>query len=175
MTKDECYYLGYLSKTQGFKGGLLAFLDVDNTGDYINLESILVDLNGVLTPFFVEYLQLKDKNFVYLKLEDVDDRDSAIILSNKDLYLPLTDLPDLGDDHYYLHELNGMKVVDKQAGELGNVDTVLDYSTNPLIQVIKGSREILIPLNDDFVLKVDKALKTIEVDLPEGLIEVNQE
>mgnify|MGYP006284976347 CR=1 FL=1 len=175
MTKDDCYYLGYLSKTQGFKGGLLAFLDVDNTGDYINLESILVDLNGVLTPFFVEDLQLKDKGFVYLKLEDVDDRDSAVILSNKDLYLPLTELPDLGEDHYYLHDLNGMKVVDKQAGELGNVDTVLDYSTNPLIQVIKGGREILIPLNNDFVLKVDKAAKIIDVDLPEGLIEVNQE
>ena len=175
MTKDDCYYLGYLSKTQGFKGGLLAFLDVDNTSDYTNLESVLVDLNGVLTPFFIDDLQLKDKNFVYLKLEDVDDRDAAVILSNKDLYLPLTELPDLGDDHYYLHELNGMKVVDKQAGELGAVDSVLDYSTNPLLQVINGSHEILIPLNDDFVIKVDKASKTIEVDLPEGLIEVNRE
>jgi len=174
MTKDDCYYLGYISKTQGFKGGLLAFLDVDNTREYLNLESILVDLNGVLTPFFIETFQLKDKNFVHLKLEDVDDRDSATLLSNKDIYLPLTELPELDNDQYYLHELNGMNVVDKNAGELGKVDTVLDYTTNPLIQVINGSSEILIPLNDEFVIYVDKDAKTIEVDLPEGLIEVNK-
>jgi len=175
MTKDDCYYLGYISKTQGFKGGLLAFLDVDDTREYQNMESILVDLNGVLTPFFIETIQLKDKNFVHLKLEDVDDRDSATILSSKDIYLPLSDLPELDDDQYYLHELNGMKVLDRASGDLGRVDTVLDYSTNPLIQVIKGSNEILIPLNDNFVIKVDKVAKIIEVDLPEGLIEVNRE
>ena len=174
MKKEDCFYLGYISKTQGFKGGLLAFLDVDDHRDYANLESVLVDLNGVLTPFFIETLQLKDKNFIYLKLEDVDDKDAAVVLSNKDLYLPLTELPDLGEDHYYLHELTGMRVIDEHKGELGMVDNVLDYATNPLIQVVKGSREVLIPLNDNFIVRVDKVARAIRVNLPEGLLEINQ-
>ena len=174
MNIDDCYYLGYISKTQGYKGGLIAFLDVDNPNDYQNLDSFLLDLNGTLTPFFVETITLKHKQFAALKLEDIDDRDAATLISNKDIYLPLDQLPKLGDDEYYLHELKGMMVFDKTEGEIGTVEKVMDHSSNPLIQIIIDQNEVLIPLIDDFIEKVDKQKREIHVDLPEGLIEVNQ-
>lgn len=171
---ESCYYLGYISKAQGFKGGVIAFLDVDNPADYKNLKSLLVDINGVLTPFFVETLNLKDKGFVHMKFEGVDDGNSANRLTNKDMYLPLENLPELGDDEYYLHELVGMKVEDENMGELGVVEKVLDYSANPLIQLFRDSTEVLIPLNDAFIDKVDKKGKVIRVSLPEGMVDLNQ-
>src|SRR5690606_26053161 len=121
ISKDDCYYLGYISKTQGFKGGLIVFLDVDDTRKYAKIDHILVELNGVLTPFFLETVNLKDKNFVYLKIEGVDDQNAASELAGSDIYLPLEDLPKLKDDEYYLHDLIGMKVIDTTVGEVGTV------------------------------------------------------
>jgi len=174
INHDACYYLGYISKAQGFKGGIIAFLDVDNPDDYKNLKSLLIDINGVLTPFFVESLNLKDKGFVHLKLEGVNDGNSANRLSKKEMYLPLNKLPELGDDEYYLHELVGMKVEDQNLGELGFVEKVLDYSANPLIQLFRDSTEVLIPLNDTFIVSVDKKAKLIRVSLPDGMVDLNQ-
>lgn len=174
ITHDKCFYLGYISKTQGFKGGVIAFFDVDNHSAYQKLDRILIDLNGSLTPFFIETLNLKDKGFVHLKLEGVDNHERSKAISNQDIYLPLTDLPKLPTDEYYLHDLVAMEVQDKTLGAVGNVDKILDFSRNPLMQITRDGNEILIPISDQFIVKVDKVAKVIHVDLPEGLIEINQ-
>lgn len=174
ISKDKCYYLGYLSKTQGYKGGLIAFFDVDDTREYRKLDHILVDLQGALTPFFIETINLKDKNFVHLKIDGINDEETATELAGNDLYLPLEDLPELPDDEYYLHDLAGMTVIDANAGEVGVVEQVLDYSNNPLLQVMQNENEILIPLIDAFVIKVDKKAKTIHTDVPEDLLDINK-
>lgn len=174
ITRDQCFYLGYISKTQGFKGGIIAFFDVDDTSNYQKLERLLVDLNGTLTPFFIDTLNLKDKGFVHLKLEGVDDRDRATYISNHDIYLPLTDLPKLPADQYYLHDLDGMTVKDENHGEIGVVEKVMDYNRNPLMQIMHGGNEVLIPISEPFIVRVDKVEKVVHVDLPEGLIEINQ-
>lgn len=174
ITKDKCFYLGYISKTQGFKGGVIAFFDVDNTQSYQKLQRLLIDLNGSLTPFFIETLNLKDKGFVHLKLEGVDNHDRSKAISNQDIYLPLTDLPTLPTDEFYFHDLVNMMVHDKTLGEIGPVDKVLDFNRNPLMQITRAGNEILIPISDQFIAKVDKSEKIVHVDLPEGLIEINQ-
>ncbi len=174
ITHDKCFYLGYISKTQGFKGGVIAFFDVDNHSVYQKLARLLVDMNGTLTPFYIETLNLKDKGFVHLKLEGVDTHDRAKDIANQDIYLPLTDLPKLPEEEYYLHDLIGMTVQDKTLGEVGSVDKIMDFSRNPLMQITRAGNEILIPISDQFIVKVDKVAKIIHVDTPDGLIEINQ-
>jgi len=171
---EDCYYLGYISKTQGFKGQLIAFFDVDDLRAYQKTKRILVDIGGNLHPFFIATLNLKDKNFVQMSLEGIASEDQGLPLCGKEIYLPLTDLPALPDEQYYLHDLAGMKVIDANAGEIGEVTQVLDYTTNPLLQVMQGEGEILIPLQDAFVKRVDKKARLISVDLPEGLIDINK-
>lgn len=173
ISPQECYYLGYISKKQGFKGGMIAFFDVDNLDNYSNLDYVLVQLNNVLTPFFIEAIHLKDKNFVFLKFEGVDDGDRADELAGNEIFLPLKKLPKLNDDEYYLHDLEGMEVIDETAGILGKVEKVLDYSQNPLLQLSYNGIEVLIPLIDTFVKKVDKKAKKIFVDVPKELLDIN--
>ena len=174
ISKDNCFQLGYISKTQGFKGGLIAFFDVDDTRKYSKLDHILVELHGVLTPFFLETINLKDKNFVHLKIEGVDDQDTANELAGNDIYLPIEDLPKLKDDEYYLHDLIGMAVVDAINGEVGIVEKVLDYNNNPLLQIMQNTDEILIPLIDNFVKQVDKKARIIYIDVPKDLLDINK-
>jgi 16S rRNA processing protein RimM len=174
ISQDQCFYLGYISKVQGFKGGMIAFLDVDNPFDYKSLKSVLVDMNGVLQPFFIEQITIKDKSFAHLKIEGIDHRDDAVEISGKDLYLPLTALPSLPDDQYYLHELDGMEVVDEIHGPIGKVEKVLDYAQNALIQVLNQQHEVLIPLNDQFIARVDKKTRIVHVHIPKELLEINK-
>ena len=150
------------------------FLDVDNPYDYQNLDRLLIDLGGVLTPFFISSIRIKNNGFADLRLEGVENKDDAVRLSGKEVFLPMTDLPDLPEDEYYLHDLEGMEVIDALSGGLGKVKRVLDYSNNPLLEIIDGDKEILIPIHDEFIQTVDKKKMIIEVDLPEGLIEVNK-
>jgi len=174
ITHKDCFNLGHIAKTKGFKGELSLFLDVDNPYDYQSLERLLIDLGGVLTPFFISSIRIKNNGFADLRLEGVDNKDEAVRLSGKEVFLPMTDLPQLPKDEYYLHDLEGMEVVDAVSGSLGKVKRVIDYSNNPLLEIMDGETEILIPIHDEFIQKVDKVKMIIKVDLPEGLIEVNK-
>ncbi|MCZ4407545.1 ribosome maturation factor RimM [Cryomorphaceae bacterium 1068] len=174
LSHKDCFNLGHIAKSKGFKGELSLFLDVDEPENYQELDRILVDLNGVLTPFFIDVFRLKNDGYADIKLEGVETKDDSVRLSGKRVYLPLTDLPPLPGDEYYLHDLEGMEVIDESHGNLGMVLKVLDYSNNPLLEVNDGKAEVLIPINDLFVKKVDKAKKQILVDLPEGLVDVNK-
>lgn len=174
ISHKDCFNLGHIAKSKGFKGELSLFLDVDEPENYRDLDRILVDMNGVLTPFFIDSMRLKENGYADIKLEGVETKDDSVRLSGKQVFLPITDLPPLPDDEYYLHDLEGMKVIDATHGALGQVEKVLDYSNNPLIEVHDGQNEVLIPINDLFVKNVDKSKKEILVDLPEGLIDVNK-
>lgn len=174
LDKDQCYHLGHVSKVRGFKGETVLFLDVDHPGDYAELDSVLIDLRGSLHPFFIESLEIDNKGFARARFEGISTRDAAAEISGKEIFLPLDRLPELPDDRYYLHDLKGMDVKDDTHGHLGKVEQVLDYSLNPLIQVLTKENEILIPLNDDFVKRVDKKNRCVEVSVPEALLTINK-
>lgn len=174
ISQEECFNLGYFSKTRGFKGELSLFLDVDDPNEYANLDRLLVDLNGVLTPFFIEKITIRNNGFADVFLEGVSDRDMATNLSGKTVFLPLTELPELPEDQYYLHDLVGMEVSDTKGNSIGSVHEVLDYTNNPMLSVILDQNEVLIPISDPFISQVDKKAKKIIVDLPDGLLEINK-
>lgn len=174
LSKDACFYLGHVSKVRGFKGEVVLYLDVDSPRDYKSLKSVLIDMNGGLHPFFVESLKIDDQGFAIVTFEGMQTRDAAVAISGKDLYLPLDRLPALPDHKYYLHELEGMDVVDNVHGTLGKVEKMLDYSENPLLQLFRDGYEVLIPMQDAFVKKVDKKSRTIYVEIPIELLEINK-
>lgn len=171
MEKSDCFYLGYISKQRGFKGQLVAYLDVDNPHYYKELESVFVDINNKLTPFFVEQIQIDKKGFALISFQGATN-EQAVALLKKELYLPLNQLPKLSANEYYLHELVDMEVIDKTHGSIGNVTEVINHSGNRMLLVMQGNTELLIPMHKDVLTKVDKASKQIFVEAPVGLIDL---
>ncbi|MBN4071266.1 16S rRNA processing protein RimM, partial [Crocinitomix catalasitica] len=155
-----------------FKGEVSIYLDVDDPQDYKELESVFVEFDGKLIPFFLEQIQLKQKNFAVVKFEDIEREEQAKKLVKCDLYLPKTALPKLKNDEYYFFEIENFAVVDELRGEIGKVIKVVDLSGNPLIQVDFKGAEILIPKQDNFVKSIDWDEKIIHISAPEGLIEM---
>lgn len=172
MQQSDCFQLGYIAKLHGYKGEVSLFLDVTNPDDYASLDALFIEINGQLTPFFITSFQLKNKGFAAIKLEGVDSENDAKIILRKSCYLPLSILPELDDKHFYDHEIEGFSVVDGTCGAIGIVSQVIDLSVNPLLQIMKDDCEILIPLVDGLVERVDRASKTLYINAPEGLIEM---
>ncbi|GAA4246240.1 MULTISPECIES: ribosome maturation factor RimM [Winogradskyella] len=172
MKKEDCFYLGKIVKKYSFKGELLAKLDTDEPDLYDNLDAVFIDLRGNLVPFFIEASQLHKSDLLRLKFEDVDTEADADALIKTELYLPLDLLPKLDGDKFYFHEVIGFTVKDKNFGDVGILKGINDSTAQALFEIDRDGVEILIPMNDEFIGKVDRKHKTIEVNTPEGLIDL---
>jgi 16S rRNA processing protein RimM len=171
MTKDECYELGRIIKPHGLKGEVQILLDVDYPEDYEDMESVFVEQKGELVPYFIESIKIRT-NLVIVKFEGIENSEAAKKLKNAVLYLPEDQLEDLEEDEYYMHELVGCLVIDEIVGELGTVKTVHSLPAQNLLALDYQNKEVLIPIIEHFVLKVDKEAKKIMVKLPDGLLDV---
>lgn len=176
MRKEDCFYLGKIAKKFSFKGEVLIYLDTDEPELYENMESVFVEIGKTLVPFFIENSSLHKNDFLRVRFEDVNDEAEAEAILNHPVYLPLSMLPKLSGNKFYFHEVIGFHVKDKRLGIVGVIQSINDSSAQPLFEVLKSDafseKEILIPMIDQFLVKIDRANKKVVMDLPEGLIEM---
>ncbi|MCF6360395.1 MAG: ribosome maturation factor RimM [Cyclobacteriaceae bacterium] len=170
MNFESCYQLGYVLKTHGLKGELVLVIDADDPQEYSEMESVFVEINKKLVPFFIDRIQLNGSKAI-IKFEEIDSIENAKELKGSRIFLPLDVLPELKDG-YYFHELIGFKVIDSKEGELGLISGVFDSGSQDLIAMQYQEKEVLIPLTDEVVTKVDKPAKTIYTTLPDGLLDI---
>ena len=135
------------------------------------MKHFFLEINKVLTPFFVERITPNGDKF-FVTIQDIKTIETAQSLVGKTVYLPLEMLPKLSGKQFYFHEIVGFMVVDTEKGELGPVSEVLEYPTQAILQVMKGKKEILIPILDQVRLGVDREHKILTITAPEGLIDM---
>lgn len=172
MRKEDCFYLGKIAKKFSFKGEVLIYLDTDEPELYENMESVFVDFNKNLVPFFIKNSSLHKNDFLRVRFEDVDSEEEADKLIGLEVYLPLSMLPKLEGNKFYFHEVIGFEIEDKRLGVFGKIISINDSSAQPLFEVVNGSVEILVPMIDQFLVKIDRVNKKVIMDLPEGLVEM---
>ncbi|WP_445757580.1 ribosome maturation factor RimM [Polaribacter sp.] len=172
MRKEDCFYLGRIVRKHSFKGEVVIKLDTDEPELYQEMESVYVDFGNNLVPFFIEKSSLHKGNQLRVRFEDVNSEADADAILKSDIYLPLTLLPKLSGDQFYFHEIIGFKVVDRNFGEVGIIVKINETAAQPLFEIDREGTVILIPMVDEFIKKVDRENKKIEVQTPEGLIEL---
>lgn len=171
MQKEDCFYFGKVIKTHGIKGEISIRIDADDPSKYKGIEFILMDIHKSLIPFFIQKMSLHS-NKANLKLQDVETIEKAMEFTGHELFLPLEMLPKLTGNKFYYHEVPGFKIVDENFGLVGIIDQVLEYPTQALFQVMVDNIEVLIPIQDEVITKVDRRSKTIYIQAPHGLIEM---
>ena len=175
MNIDACFLLGYIVKTHGTKGQVVAFFDVDYPEDYEDLESVFLEQKGRLIPFFIDSMEpIKNSRFI-IKFEDTNTMEQAEALRGTSLYLPLNELPELEEDQFYFHEVIGYQVVDENHGKLGTVKEFYDLPQQQLMAMDYMDQEMLIPVMGEILLRADHKAKELHISLPEGLLEVYTE
>jgi len=172
MTIDDCFYLGKIVRKYSFKGELLIKLDTDQPEIYEHLDAVFIFVGNSLIPFFIEQSQLHKSDLLRVKFEEVTTEEDADALLKSDVYLPLDLLPKLEGDKFYFHEVIGFTIIDNTFGTVGVIKGINDNTSQALFEIDREGVEILIPMNDEFIKKIDRDSKTITVETPEGLIEL---
>ena len=172
MRKEDCFYLGKIAKKFSFKGEVLAYLDTDEPQLYKNLESVFVECNKNLVPFFIESSSIHKNDFLRIRFEDMTTEEDADAIMGNAIYLPLNMLPKLAGNKFYYHEVIGFEIEDQRLGVFGVIQSINDTTAQPLFEVLNGTIEILVPMIDHFLIKIDRTNKKVIMNLPEGLVEM---
>ena len=172
MKVEDCFYLGKIVRKYSFKGELLVKLDTDQPELYENLDAVFIFVRNNLIPFFIESSQLHKSDLLRIKFEDVTTEADADALMKSDVYLPLELLPKLEGNKFYFHEVIGFTIEDVAFGKVGIIKGINDTTAQALFEIDRDGIEILIPMNDEFIKKLDRNKKTFLVETPPGLIDL---
>ncbi len=170
MRKEDCFYLGKIVSKHSFRGEVLVKLDTDEPEIYENMESVFVSLGNNLVPFFIEQCRLHKSSLLRLRFEEINDEAGADSIMGAQLYLPLSMLPKLSGNKFYYHEVIGFNLQDEVHGPIGTITGINDHASQALFEAEKEGRQLLVPINDDIITRVDRKNRTIHVKTPEGLV-----
>ncbi len=172
MQKENCYQLGYITRTHGTRGEVILFLDVDFPEDYDELDAIFLEIKGEFVPYFIENINLQKDSRAIVRFESVSSIEVAKTLVGSTVFLPDDNLEELDDTQFYYHEITGFEVEDAKLGKIGTVTTVYTMPIQDLVAVSYNGQEALIPVNDEIIPRIDREKKTLHVNLPDGLLDV---
>jgi 16S rRNA processing protein RimM len=163
--------LGTISRTHGKNGALLLKLDTDRPEAYMELESILLEIQGELVPFFIAELNPIKANEFQIFLEDIPPGEASKLVGKK-AFLPLQLLPKLSGKQFYFHEVIDFELIDAALGTIGNIKEIIERHPQHVILAQNGDKEILIPITDDILQRIDRDEKQIFVNCPDGLLDI---
>ena len=168
MKPESCFPVGKIVKIHGLKGEVTAQLDVEDPKKLLKKESFFVEINKKLVPFFVQKCSI-NSNKAIIKFEDVDSPESAQALVKAVLFLPESEYE---PEENSLLQIEGYIVVDANLGELGKVKEIYNTPGQDLLNMLYKEKEVLIPVNENIILKADHRKKKLHVNLPEGLLDL---
>ncbi len=172
MRKEDCFYLGRIVRKHSFKGEVVLKLDTDEPELYQEMESVFVNIGNNMIPFFIKDSLLQKGNQLRVNFETIQSEADADALLKSGVYLPLSMLPKLTGKKFYFHEIIGFAAEDIAYGAIGTVTGVNDSSAQPLFEIEKEGMQILVPMIDDFIVKIDREQQKILLKTPAGLLDM---
>ncbi len=169
MKKDDHYLVGSLLKSSGIKGEIILKFNNDCPEEIQKLESIFIDIDNKLVPFFIEEIKPKSNTTAIVKLEGIDSEPKTVEFIGLDFYISLEQKEELLLEAEEYLDIDGYLVFDENHNELGEVIEFIDIPENPLLNVKTQDGEILIPAKDELIIEIDDDSKRIVLTVPEGL------
>ena len=168
IKQEEVYRIGRLGKAHGIKGEVSLQFD-DDVFDRVDAEYLVLDIDGILVPFFMEEYRFRSDSVALVKFCDVDTQQRASELTGCDVYFPRA-LADENEDNVSYAMLVGFDIIDASTGsKVGTVAAIDDTTVNLLFELEDGR---LIPASDDLISDIDMKQGEIRMNIPEGLLEL---
>lgn len=171
---NEVFHIGYIQKFRGLQGEV-ELIFTDDPFDRGTADYLVLKIDEILVPFFLENYRFKNNDTAILKFENVDNEVQAKKLVGLQVYYPLSHLHEDEDQELSsLKALTGFTLCDVNAGEVGVITLVDDSSYNTLFYVDHPKLgEIVLPYHDDFLVDYNLSNRTITLELPQGIIDLN--
>jgi len=168
IKEEEVYQIGRLGKTHGVRGEI-SFLFDDDVFDRTDADYLVLRVDGILVPFFMEEYRFRSETSAIMKLEGVDSQERARELTGTDVFFPRR-LAEDDDSGLSWQAITGYEIVDAGSGKkIGRIASIDDTTLNTLFCLDDGR---LIPASEDLIATVDRQARTITMHLPEGLLDL---
>ena len=176
ITREELIAIGHYNKPHGIAGELSATLDVDF--DVLeSLTCLVSDIDGIYVPFFVNACRPKSSETVLLTIDGIDSEQEATRLVNRDIYALKRDYNQASDDAdadgYPLDYFIGFELQDSDGTRVGEIIDVDEQTENAIFIIQNGDNQLMVPANDDLIVEFDIDKRVMVMDLPQGLIDLN--
>ncbi|MEL6832529.1 MAG: ribosome maturation factor RimM [Bacteroidota bacterium] len=164
--------VGRLGKTHGLQGELKVSLEDQYFDEVVELDSLLVNIGGQPIPYFVEAWR-SGGNLV--KLEEVDSKESAALLQQKDLMVAENQVSAVSEAPEGITPFDSYinwTIEDATIGLIGTINSIVDLPQHYLAEVAHAGKVVMIPLHEDLISTVDDKQQKILMELPEGLLDL---
>ena len=175
---EDVYKIGRLGKAHGVKGEVSFQFD-DDIFDRVDADYLVLDIDGILVPFFMEEYRFRNDTVCLVKFCDIDTQQRAQELTGCDVYFPRA-LAEEADNDLSLASLVGFTIINDGDGKtaahtvpddlvVGTIASIDDTTANILFELEDGR---LIPANDDLIVDIDTEHRQIRMNIPEGLLDI---
>lgn len=171
IRNDEVISIGRFTRPHGVKGEM-AMTFTNDVFDRTDCPFLVCSMDGILVPFFIEEYRFKSETTALIKFERIDTVEQARIFTNKEVFFPVSYVPEDEEPEYTWSTFIGYAASDVRHGALGTVVDVDDSTVNVLFIVERpDGSEVLIPAQEVFIRDLDHRRQHILFDLPDGLID----
>ena len=166
LKKSDFIYFGKFLKPHGTKGEIGLWSDSMSLDD--ECDFVAADIDGILVPFFFEYKRTKSSDTLIVKIEHIENSEKVRMLTNREVYIPREWVDN--SENLSWGYFRGFTAEDTTYGILGEIADVDDSTINTLFVINRNDNELLVPVQEEFIIDIDHENKHITFDLPEGLV-----
>ena len=164
---EEISPIGVFGKTHGIKGEINLELNVDF--DLENTPYIIVDIDGIFVPFFINDYRYKSDTVALVQFEDIDTEERVRPFFGKKAYVKKEVLDDGEEDELSINYYVGFTMLTPQRTVIGQIVEIDDSTANVLFVL---DNDTLVPIGAVEVLDLDPGRHTMIVEVPEGLLDI---
>jgi len=176
IPKSDCVKVGFVQKPHGIHGELVIRFEEEYYETLEECPTLFLEIDNLLVPFFIseEGLRFKSGEAVIANLEWIDSDKKAKELCGLSVFVYQDEVVEF-EDELSPNALVGYQLFDETLGLIGEITEVNDYSGNVLLSVVYRGKEAMVPLNEDLIVRLDEDLREIELRIPEGLFDLDDE
>lgn len=168
IKREEVFKIGRMGRAHGVKGEVSFQFD-DDIFDRVDAEYLVLDVEGILVPFYMDSYRFRTGYQAFVKFRDVDTQERASELTGCEVFFPRA-LAEAEDEMPILEMLVGFELVDAATGQtVGTIVAIDDQTANVLFELNTGH---LIPASDELIMNIDTENEQIIMNIPEGLLEI---
>ena len=167
---EELLQVGVITSTHGVRGEVKVFPTTDDPNRFKSLKHVLLDTGREKKSLEVQGVKFF-KQFVILKFKGIDNINDIEMYKKRELWIPREEAQELGEDEYYIADLQGLNVVLEDGTGFGTLRDVMETGANDVYIIDSNEHgEVLLPAIKECILDVDLEKNTMTVHLMKGLL-----
>lgn len=176
IPKSNCVKVGFIQKPHGIHGELVIRFQEEFYETLEEVPTLFLEIDNLLVPYFIseDGLRFKSDESVIAQLDWVDSDKKAKELCGLSVFVNQNDVIDSEED-LSPHALVGFQLFDIELGLIGEILEVNDFAGNLLLSVEYQGKDALVPLNEDLIVRLDEENREIELRIPDGLFDLDEE